>query len=266
MFGKACNILLSAGLAPNNDATWQLLLSKHPSCPPPVVPQVPSTPLSVEPDFDILGALHSFSKGTAAGPSGLRVQHLLDAASILLPTSICSSLRDIVSLLASGKVPLLVSKYLAGGNLMALNKLKEGNAYDIRPIAVGEVLRRLTGKCLCSLTKHKATEFFQPLQFGVACPAGTEKVIHGLRACMEGHWNDDDFAVVKVDMRNAFNLVSRQALLDECAVHFPELFPWAFWCYGSHPLLWHPLGHLSSQSGVQQGDPLDPLFFALVLR
>ena len=42
---------------------------------------------------------------------------------------------------------------------------------------------------------------------------------------MEGHWNDDDFAVVKVDMRNAFNLVSRQALLDECAVHFPELFP-----------------------------------------
>ena len=186
MFGKACNILLSAALAPNNDATWQLLLSKHPSCPPPVVPQVPSTPLSVEPDFDILGVLRSFPKGTAASPSGLRVQHLLDAASIPLPTSICSFLRDIVSLLASDKVPLLVSKYLASGNLTDLNKLKEGNAYDVRPIAVGEVLRRLTGKCLCSLTKHKAAKFFQPLQFGIACPAGTEKVIHGLRACMEG--------------------------------------------------------------------------------
>ena len=82
MFGKACNILLSAGLASINVATWQLLLSKHPSCPTPVVPQVPSTPISVEPDFDILGALCSFPKGTAAGPSGLRVQHLLDAASI----------------------------------------------------------------------------------------------------------------------------------------------------------------------------------------
>ena len=35
--------------------------------------------------------------------------------------------------------------------------------------------------------------------------------------------------------------------------------------YGSHPLFWHPLGHLSSQSGVQQGDPLGPLFFSLVL-
>ena len=36
MFEKACNIVLSAGLARNNDAMWQLLLSKHPSCPPPV--------------------------------------------------------------------------------------------------------------------------------------------------------------------------------------------------------------------------------------
>ena len=131
---------------------------------------------------------------------------------------------------------------------------------------MGEVLRRLTGKCsLCTLTKHKATEFFQPLQFGVACPSGTEEVIHGLRTCIEEHWGDDDFAVVKMDMRNAFNLVSRQALQDECAIHFPELLPWASWCYGSHPLFWHPLGHLSSQSGVQQGDPLGPLFFSLVL-
>ncbi|KAL5509400.1 hypothetical protein EMCRGX_G004770 [Ephydatia muelleri] len=33
-----------------------------------------------------------------------------------------------------------------------------------------------------------------------------------------------------------------------------------------HPILWHPMGHLSSESGVQQGDPLGPLQFALVLH
>ena len=38
------------------------------------------------------------------------------------------------------------------------------------------------------------------------------------------------------------------------------------WCYGSHPYLWHPLGQLTSEAGVQQGDPLGPLFFALVLH
>ena len=38
------------------------------------------------------------------------------------------------------------------------------------------------------------------------------------------------------------------------------------WCYGSHPLLFHPLGTLTYETGVQQGDPLGPLFFALVLH
>ena len=207
MFGKACGILLSAGIAPNNYNTWKLLLSKHLSCPQPQVPQVPIVPISIGPDFNILGVLQSFQKGSAAGLSGLRKQHLLDAASIPLPTSICSSLRDSVNLLSSGKAPTTVSTFLAGGSLTALqNKFKPGCLPDVRPIAVGEALRRLSGKCLCSLIKYKASEFFQLLQFGVACASGSEKVAHGLRACMDKHWEDDDFAV---DMRNAFNLVDR---------------------------------------------------------
>ena len=72
--------------------------------------------------------------------------------------------------------------------------------------------------------------------------------------------------MLKVDLKNAFNLVSRQAFLDECAFVFPNLLPWVFWCYGVHPIIWHPMGHLSSESGVQQGDPLGPLLFALVLH
>ena len=67
-------------------------------------------------------------------------------------------------------------------------------------------------------------------------------------------------------MLNAFNLVSRQAVLDECATFFPELLPWVSWCYGSHSSLWHPMGRVSFQSGVQQGDPLGPMLFALVLH
>ena len=151
-------------------------------------------------------------------------------------------------------------------NLTALVKSKDSCALDIRPIAVGETLRRLTVKCLCAVVKAKAAEFFQPHQFGVSCSMGAKKIAHGLRACVDRHWKDEGFSVLKLDMRNAFNVVSRQAFLSECSLHFPELYPWVLWCYGQHPILWHPMGTLTSECGVQQGDPLGPLLFCLVLN
>ena len=51
---------------------------------------------------------------------------------------------------------------------------------------------------MCALVKDKATEFFQPLQLGVACRAGAEKVAHALRGCIEEHWMDEDFVVLNV--------------------------------------------------------------------
>eukprot|EP00731_Ephydatia_muelleri_P039251 Em1273g1a len=215
LYSKACQTLVSSDLAPNNDETWRLLVTKHPKA-----------------EINLMAILRSFPKLTAAGPSGLRIQHLIDAAEVPLQTPILHSLRAVINILA----------------------------------AVGEAVRRLVGKCLCAAVKIKAHHFFHPFQFGVACPFGAEKMVHGLRDCIEQHWLEDDFVVLKVDLKNAFNIVSRQAVLDECAKHFPELFPWASWCYSHHPFLWHPLGCLTSEQGVQQGDPLGPLLFSLVLN
>ena len=116
------------------------------------------------------------------------------------------------------------------------------------------------------MTKAKAHDFLAPFQLGVACQGGAEKIIHGLRSCVDEHWQEVDFAVLKIDLLNAFNRVSRQAILNACALHIPELLPWSQWCYGQHPALWHSLGTISSEIGVQQGDPLCPLLFCLVLQ
>ena len=270
LFHKACTMLTSTGLAPDSEATWEKLKAKHPFAPPPIAPPtVDQQESSLDKDFDILNCLQSFPKATACGPSMLRVQHLIDVtrnAFLNRETQLPSLLHQLVILLASGEAPTSLAPYLAGGNLVALMKIKEGGEWDVRPIPVGEVLRRLTGKCLCSVTKIKASQFFHPHQYGVACPGGSEKIVHRLRSCIEKYWGNGDFVILKIDMHNAFNSVSRQWVLDECKEHFPELLPWVSWCYSQHPLLWYTSGVLHSADGVQQGDPLGPLLFALVLH
>ena len=161
---------------------------------------------------------------------------------MLFPTFICSLLKGVVNLLASGKVLREVSIFLTGGTLAALNKLKDGCLPDFRPIAVGEVVRPLIKRLhVCALFMHaEGIWFLQTLtiwsnmstRLWNACPLGS----HGIRSCVQNHWGDENFAVLKIDFQNAFNLVPRDALLHDYAVYFPGLLPWATWFYSSHPI------------------------------
>ena len=160
LLGNACQTLSSSGVAPNTPEN--LLQQKHPKGPIPTPYNfiLPSSTSLLPPEFDIMSVLLSFPKGTACGPSGLRIQHLIDSAEVHLPNSISSSLKVVINLLATGKAPVPVSKYLAGGSLTAIVKNKEGHPLDIRLIAVGESLRRLTGKCLCVISKQNSLPLF----------------------------------------------------------------------------------------------------------
>ena len=50
-----------------------------------------------------------------------------------------------------------------------------------RPIAVAEILRRLTSKCIAQTVQDKATLNLKPLQFGVGIKVGCEGIVHGVR-------------------------------------------------------------------------------------
>ena len=85
LFGKACQVLVSPGVAPNNAETWSLLVSKHLECACPSVPTLPSVDINIPPDLNLMAILMSFPKLTAAGPSGLRIQHIIDASEVPHP-------------------------------------------------------------------------------------------------------------------------------------------------------------------------------------
>ena len=88
--------------------------------------------------------LKSFPWGSAAGPTGLRAQHLLNAVSSAHADEAIEQLTAICNLLARGEAPSFLAAYLGGASLLALEKPNGG----IRPIAIGEVLRRLVAKFL----------------------------------------------------------------------------------------------------------------------
>lgn len=69
-----------------------------------------------------------------------------------------------------------------------------------------------------------------------------------------------------VDFSNAFNLVERTVLVKEVRERCPSIARWVEFCYSQHARLYYNDSILSSSQGVQQGDPLGPLLFALILH
>ena len=131
--------------------------------------------------------------------------------------TLLDQLTAVVNLLAQGRACPSIAPLLAGAGLVALPKPSGG----IRPIAVGELLRRLTGKCLMQAVRPEARDHFWPAQAGVAVPGGAEAAVHGLRAWVSRHAASHDSVVVKVDFQNAFNTVSRDVVLHRPGTSFP---------------------------------------------
>ena len=154
---KACNALQSEGLCPQTAATTQALQALHPAQPVPTTPELAAQPLApvLVPDA-VARALRSFPADTAAGPSGLRVQHLREACASGSSEALLQQLCGVVGLLAQGQACAAVAPSLAGASLVALPKPNGG----VRPIAVGEILRRLTAKCLMEAVRDEAPAAF----------------------------------------------------------------------------------------------------------
>lgn len=179
-----------------------------------------------------------------------------DRANLLL-----SSLTKFVNLLAAGQAPAFVTPFLCGASLLASRKKSGGH----RPIAVGETLKRLVSKCLATLSRRAALSLLSTLQLGVGIRGGSEAVVHAVNRLLSST-PDTGHCTLLLDFSNAFNSINREAMFREFHQHLPGLSAWMESSYSSLPLLFMGPESIRSCCGVQQGDPLGPLGFALTLH
>ena len=153
----------------------------------------------------------------AAGVSGLdssawrRICCSFGSAS----STLCQAIARLTRLLATTRVdPDGISALLAG-RLIPLDKNP-----GVRPIGVGEVLRRIIAKLILRVTKHRIQECAGSLQLCAGQEAGIEAAVHALR---EVFADDATDGLLLVDASNAFNSINREALLHNINVLCPAL-------------------------------------------
>ena len=207
----------------------------------------------------------SFPIGSGAGPSGLRPLHLRE---MLVDAEqegcnhLMAALLEFVHRAWIGDLPPQVTQYICCARLFPLRKKDDG----IRPVAVGEALRRLVEKTLSANSATKAVmEDLLPLQTGFMGKNVCEHVVFGLQALVRENPHHGKWGLLQVDISNAFNAIHRSNMLQGIAKRAPHLLPWAASSLVPACLF---VGHhiLESTEGAQQGAPLSPLFFALAIQ
>ena len=263
-FRDAMRSLGSLGCATTADqVAVEELMKRHPENDLPDWNSDIPPPLTVS-SASVLEVSRNFPRGTSPGGSKFRCQHLLDAVDGTAPSAAdcLENLTLLICFLLSGRADTRISPWLTGAPLTALYKRQGG----VRPIAVGEILRRITSRLCCSAVKPRLPEFFLPSgQVGVGIKGGLEAAVHTLSGFIESHGDNPDLCCVKIDFSNAFNECQRSTFLRRVQRDFPEIFAWCQWCYHCAGELRFGNISIKSTTGVQQGDPLGPLLFSLVV-
>ena len=97
----------------------------------------------------------------------------------------------------------------------------------MRPIAVGETLRRLVAKFLSMHPETVAVgRGLHPLQLGVGASGACESLAIGIQEVLNHPPSPEPWVVVAVDITNAFNTLSRAAIVEGVREFVPHLEPW----------------------------------------
>ena len=201
--------------------------------------------------------MHRVQSTGSAGPSGLdaaawrRICTAFKTAS----SDICHALALLARRICTHYVdPDGLSTFTAC-RLIALDKCP-----GVRPIGVAEVVRRLLGKAILSVTATDVQHAAGAIQLCDRQEAGCEAAIHSIRILFTDNGNE---GVLLVDATNAFNLLNRQVALCNITTVCPSIATVLINTYRGDAELFVDSQTLYSREGTTQGDPLAMAFYAL---
>ena len=184
----------------------------------------------------------------SAGPSGLDDWRRLLSAFGQTSTNLCKLFAMFAKRLATSIIPPDDLIAYNGCRLVALDKCP-----GVRPIGIGEVMRRITGHIIVDCISQDLTSLGGNMQLCLGQKCGIEHAIHSLRYSFDDPENE---AILLIDAKNAFNVINKRTAFENVKALCPSLHVALQNSY-SHPSHLY-IGKLTilSQEGTTQGDPL----------
>ena len=261
---------ISGGVLPLTDDIMLQLREKHPEAQQAKLKVLLRGPAQDIPDslfLEINGEMIRDAaiktKGTG-GPSGVDAngfKRILAYKSFKHSSiALCEALATLTRTVCTEYVDPSSLEALVASRLIPLDK-GEG---AVRPIGVGEVVRRVVSKCVMKVVKPEVMEASGSLQLCAGQTSGTEAAIHAMRNIFDA---DETDAILLIDASNAFNSLNRAAALHNLRILCPIIATYAINTYRLPTRLFVVGGQeLKSSEGTTQGDPLSMAIYAISLQ
>ena len=183
-----------------------MLRSNHP--PVSVDPRIVQFPDQCSP----LCATQSFVRSSNGGVDGIHPGHIRDLVSMDANKSdyrLLNSLSRLANHIFNGNLSYLSRDALLASSLTALRKKDRG----IRPIAVGNMFRRIASKLAVRSVRTRVSEQLRTVQVGFDLADEAEATVHAARKFITNDRPHD--ILLKIDMRNAFNSLRSDHIIEK---------------------------------------------------
>ena len=169
---------------------------------------------------------------------------------------------QVVADIATAAVPRSVLQHFRFGQVTPLAKPTGGH----RQLLMMSFLRRVALKSIVAAKEESVVMCAGPLQRGVGCPRGANKMVKTITYFAEA---DPSRVFFALDLKAAFQIVSRRAMLHNIEQPDPDLaavFSRWYTVSTKHRMHFeHSYAKISANSGVHQGCPLSACGFAAAI-